>query len=293
MVKITKDQAFREFIENECSLEEIFPLRSTPKVKVVSTIVTPQSKHHTYNIYFQWRCNYIGNIDEHTRAGTLFTDESIYEEPPYNNNEIVLVFNKYFERFSSENSYVKMISASSMKNDTDTNKLPGKENVYMHEGYKCAVSVVYYNMSRIPYPSTHFTYESRISQEDVDGYIKTIEILKKKNSGLIAKMNDAVVDFTGKLEVVNAELESTKRNRNYYKNRLTDTKVRMKTTILALYGTREDKICGVCIEPISQERLVVTNCCHLFCKQCVDQWTNSARENSKCCPECRMKNYLE
>jgi hypothetical protein len=281
MVKITKHAAFKEFMEDEEYLEDIFPLRCTPKVSVEFTSGNSQAKKHEYEIVLQWRCNNIGVLDAHTNGANFHQQEQMYEDIPYSINDVMTVFNVYFEKYSTERSFVKMIHASQL-GDRHPAILTGRENRYVFKGIRCEVDVVYFDMNKVPYPTPHFGYEERITHAEAEEYKNQIDRLKNSNEELTSKLDKATVD-----------LDKVTRNRNYLRGRLSETKKRMKAAMLELYEKRATVLCGICMSDIACENLLVTNCCHMFCKGCVEQWTASASQNSTTCPECRMKNYLD
>jgi hypothetical protein len=281
MVKITKDIAFKEYINNENNIDDIFPLRFTPKVSInLVDGYTVQSKHHKYEMFLQWRCNHIGVLDSHTADGIYIPEEQLYEDIPYTTQDAQLLFNNYFEKYSTDKSHTRMTYIVLMENGR-AEQIVGRENRYIFKGFRCKVDVVYFDMNKVPYPTPYFGYEVHVTAAEVQQFKSTIETLTKQNK-----------DLSERLETTNSELNKVYRNRNYLKNRLTETKKRMKTTILEIYQNRSAICCGICMNDILCENLLVTNCCHMFCKGCVDNWTNSGHQNSATCPECRMKNYL-
>lgn len=281
MVKISKDEAFKKFIVDENTLDDIFTVRSTPKIVVNFTCPSAQSKRHEYEIFLQWRCNNIGVLDSHTTNGNTQPQEQMYEDVPYSYEDAKKAFNSYFEKYSSERSYVKMIYAGPMPED-HPESFEGRENRYKYKGIRCEVDVVYYDMNKVPYPTPYFGYEAKIMPAEVQQYKNQIETLKKNNE-----------ELSSKLEKSTLELDKITRNRTYIRGRLVETKRRMKAAMLELYTKRADVTCGICMNDIACENLLVTNCCHMFCKECVGQWTTSTSQNASLCPECRMKNYLD
>jgi len=281
-MKITKDFAFKEYIKNENNIDDIFPLRSTPKVNI--TLIdgyTVQSKHHRYEMFLQWRCNHMGVLDTHTADGTRIPEQELYEDIPYSAQDAQLLFNNYFEKYSTEKSYTRMVYVDFMENG-HAEQIVGRENRYMFKGFRCKVDVVYFDMNKVPYPTQYFGFECHITENEVKKYKDEIALLKKINEGL-----------KNQLEKSTSELDKVTRTRIHIKNRLNETKKRMKTTIAEIYEKREAVSCGICMSEISCENLLITNCCHMFCKGCVDTWTTSTSPNAATCPECRMKHYLE
>jgi hypothetical protein len=282
MVKITKDIAFKEYIKNEQNIDDIFPLRSTPKVNVqLIDGYTAQSKIHKYDMVLQWRCNHIGVVDAHTVGAARIFEEQMYEDPPYTAQDAKLIFNTYFEKYSTDKSYTLMQIIIPME-DGHAEQLAGRQGRYEFKGYRCKVEVVYFDMNKVPYPTPYFGYEIHVTEAEVRQFKNAIENLKKLNEDLGRTLGNTVTD-----------LNKVTRNRNYLKARLTETKKRMKTTILELYQKRAPISCGICMNDIECENLLITNCCHMFCRGCVDGWTNSNSANASTCPECRLKNYLK
>jgi hypothetical protein len=224
MVKITKDFAFKEFINSENNIDDIFPLKTTPKV-IISLIdgYTVQSKHHKYNMFLQWRCNHIGVMDTHNVDGILIPEQQLYEDTPYSAQEAQLKFNSYFEKYSTDKSYTQMVNVTLMEHG-HTQQIAGREDRYIFKGFHCKVEIVYFDMNKVPYPTPYFGYKIHVTEEELQKYKDDIVFLKKANQGL-----------KNHIETTKSELEKVTRNRNYLKGRLTETKKRMKTTILELH----------------------------------------------------------
>jgi len=282
MVKITKDSAFREFLDNKDNLAAIFGFH-VPKINLWLESAG-QAKLHEYTLYIEWKSNVVYVIEAHSRDGETVPEEKIYEDVPFSMSETKSIFNDYFKEYSSLSSYVQIenLKATPQNNYCYSNS----SNAFKYQGYKCDLKVCYNDMTRVPYPSVHFEYRSRHlpsqeSAKEIEKLTKEIEALKKKNTELV----DTVTQ-------VNNQLERGRVGRNKLRSKLGETKKRMKISLVEMYKSREDKVCGICLDNILPDNLMITNCCHMFCKGCVDGWSKSASQNSDKCPECRMKGFL-